>query len=516
MANLIFLIIFALSFFTRLDAIKGGSFPFTTDQGRDMVDIRSIAVTHKPRLIGPTTSINGVYLGPFWYYFNLPPFLVTQGNPTSLLVWQISWYQFAGLLIYLFLKKPNPHLAFFTSVFFLIMPLGFNTSRYSWNANAMPIFSALFLLTLYLVKQQLTAKRLVFLGLLAGLSFQIEAAFGILFFPFSLLLLATITRKIKSYIFLSGGFIFTLIPQALFEIRHLFPLTRVFLSEITGQSSLLGQKLSFTARFADRFNIVTKLIQDISHLRTTFLYPIFILGLTVALWLIRKKKLTHSVKYFILLNFSFVFFALLFFLLFPQVLKSWYLLGLSVPLVFLYAASLSLLFGLKFPLAKVAVAIIVVASFYETFTAQVSYLKIAPQMGLANKSSLINSLTEIDWVYQHADNQGFKAYSYLASVYDYPYQYLYWWYGGQKYGYRPNDVAYLPDQPEYLENRTRYFTPTKPLPANEPTFLIIEKEKQNPVFETAWLGNFSKLCLAEKTDFSYGVEIRKLTLCPKK
>src|SRR3989344_4306331 len=193
----IFVIILFLTFFVRLEAIKNHNLPFTTDQGRDMIDIRSIAVGHKPRLIGPTTSINGVYLGPFWYYFNLPPFIASGGDPSSLLIWQIIWYQLAGLSFYLFLKKENPSLAFFTSIFFLIMPLGFNTSRYSWNANAMPIFTALFILALYAFGRKQNSARLFTIGLLAGLAFQIEAAFGIIFFPFSILYSLAITRKIK-------------------------------------------------------------------------------------------------------------------------------------------------------------------------------------------------------------------------------------------------------------------------------------------------------------------------------
>ncbi|OGD74360.1 hypothetical protein A3A84_03560 [Candidatus Collierbacteria bacterium RIFCSPLOWO2_01_FULL_50_23] len=127
--KLIFLAVFVATFFVRLDAIRGNNLPFTTDQGRDMIDIRSIAIGHKPRLIGPTTSINGVYLGPFWYYFNLPPFVVSGGDPASLLTWQIVWYQLVGLLTYVLSKKINPTLGFLAAVLFLIMPLGFNTSR---------------------------------------------------------------------------------------------------------------------------------------------------------------------------------------------------------------------------------------------------------------------------------------------------------------------------------------------------------------------------------------------------
>jgi len=55
-------------------------------------------------------------------------------------------------------------------------------------------------------------------------------------------------------------------------------------------------------------------------------------------------------------------------------------------------------------------------------------------------------------VYQQADGQGFNLYSYIPSVYDYPNQHVFWWYGTKKYGYQPADVSYLPNQPEYIKD----------------------------------------------------------------
>ena len=59
------------------------NFPFTMDQSRDMLDIRQIVVSLHPTLIGPTTSINGVFLGPFYYYFNVIPYFLSGGDPAS-------------------------------------------------------------------------------------------------------------------------------------------------------------------------------------------------------------------------------------------------------------------------------------------------------------------------------------------------------------------------------------------------------------------------------------------------
>ena len=80
-------IIFLISTYLKLAPILNNNFPFTMDQARDMLDIREIAVGFHPVLIGPTTSINGVFLGPFYYYFNLIPFIISGGDPAFLVYW---------------------------------------------------------------------------------------------------------------------------------------------------------------------------------------------------------------------------------------------------------------------------------------------------------------------------------------------------------------------------------------------------------------------------------------------
>lgn len=511
--KVVFWLVFLSTFFIRLVTIKGGDFPFTIDQGRDMIDIRSIAVGHKLRLIGPTTSINGVYLGPFWYYFNLPAFVLGQGDPTSLLVWQIFFYHFVGLLIYFLLDRGGKDLGFFLSLFYLIAPIGFTANRYSWNANAMPAFTALYLLLLYLTFTKPTSRRVIFLGLTSGLAFQIEAAFGVFFFPFALLVLLVRTRNLRLHLLNLGAFLLTLAPQAIFELRHNFPLTHAFISEVSGTSHMLGVGMSLNARILDRLTALQTSLVNASHVRPHILLPIFIFSLIAFIFLVVKKNLDNDHRRILKITAAFLIFSFFSYLFFPSALKNWYTFSWSVVLALLLGVMISSFSHSKFtPLRFLAIAVMVFA-LLETYSAQIGYAAASAFISSQNKSSLKNSLQTIDWVYQHAGSQGFVAYSYLPSVYDYPYQYLYWWYGKNKYGYVPNDVAYLPGQPEYIDNRTTYFTPLRPLPDSKPTFLVIEKETANPAFETAWLGNFSKLCSLDKTAFPYGVEVKKLGPC---
>jgi hypothetical protein len=119
-----------------------------------------------------------------------------------------------------------------------------------------------------------------------------------------------------------------------------------------------------------------------------------------------------------------------------------------------------------------------------------------------DKSNLRNEIETIDWVYQKAQGKGFKAYNYIPSVYDFPYQYLYWWHGTKEYGYQPDVVTYLDNVPEYIKDNDKFFNAKKK--AEEGIIFLIYEQDENQQRLDAWLGNFTKYCTIEKKVFSWG------------
>ncbi len=67
-----------------------------------------------------------------------------------------------------------------------------------------------------------------------------------------------------------------------------------------------------------------------------------------------------------------------------------------------------------------------------------------------------NEIAVIDYIYKYANGKNFKVYAYLPSVYDYPYQYLFWWYGNKNYKFIPGEYAYSPNKPQYISNREKF------------------------------------------------------------
>ena len=75
--------------------------------GRDMMAVKEIIYDHHLTLIGPYTSLAGVFQGPLWYYFLSIPTLIFHGDPwggvllmllTSLLTAIIAFFLYAEIL----------------------------------------------------------------------------------------------------------------------------------------------------------------------------------------------------------------------------------------------------------------------------------------------------------------------------------------------------------------------------------------------------------------------------------
>jgi hypothetical protein len=513
--TLIFFVALILSLVIKILSIWGNNFPFTYDQGRDLVDLRQMVVTHTPRLVGPTTSINGVLLGPFYYYFLLLPFVVFGGSPLAIVLWQIIWYQLAVLILWFVLKKKSGDQANIVGIILALLPTGFYTARYFWNANAMPIFTILFIASLVYLLESRTPKRSLLLGLVSGLSLQIEAAFGILFFPFALLILLLKRFSLKNILACLVGFIITVLPQALFEVRHGFLMTKTLLAEFTGKEAILGEKLSFLERLPERVLRFVNTIRDTNHIPFEALRLIYPVLLVFGLYLLiskNRKKLPNDLP---LLSLMLFIFSCLFYLIFPLQIKAWYVLGLTIPAAIFFATILERLFS-KNIIGKILIFIFIFFTFSNTLKAHLEYLHKNFQKPSDNPSNLMNEIKAVDWVYQEAAGQGFRVYSYLPAIYDYPFQHAFWWYGTQKYGYQPEDIAYLPGQPEYIQKGELAWTKKKATVDGTPVFLIIQGDGDHSEFFQGWMGNFSKLCPVKETQIIDSLKVVMLSSCSPK
>ncbi|HCR81419.1 MAG: hypothetical protein UY13_C0002G0431 [Candidatus Pacebacteria bacterium GW2011_GWB1_47_8] len=241
----IFLI--ALMILIRFVNLKNVAF-FTYDNGRDAQAIQAI-VGGDLTLIGPTTGLQGFYLGPLWFYLGVPGYVLSGGNPYGLLAWYMALASLAVPLFWwlsklLFSREKNWALV----TFVLLSLVPGSVLATTFVANPM-ILLPLLAGTLLAFWQAHRSRLWLMLGFfLLGLQLQAEFAYAIFLVPVGFGLIAWVRRRFNVFDYLLSGVAFgvTLLPQILFELRHQFLMSRFLwqgLTQSRGMSVGWGQFL---------------------------------------------------------------------------------------------------------------------------------------------------------------------------------------------------------------------------------------------------------------------------------
>jgi hypothetical protein len=506
-----------MSGWIRFAQVANYNFPFTTDQARDMLDLRQIVVGINPTLVGPTTSINGVFLGPSYYYFNVLPFFLGQGDPSFLVYWNLFFYLLSALLLLFIHSRKEIGFGFFASIIFITAPGYFQNTRYFWNSHSMPYFALLYFVCLYFFLRNPTIKKALLVGLTAGIAMHFQAAFGILLLPFALLISLLYLKKadLKLLGLMLLAFSTTLLPQLLFELKNNFVMSKIFLAEVTGSGAVLGEKLTFIESLVSHINSFIFFSHGILALPFN-LDSVVLIGAVIFLGLkIYQKKIDTDLKIYTYISIGFLTFAFIFYSFYLHELKDWFVLSLRIPYILLMSAFLTAVYNHVLHhthyqnLTKTLTIAVVLFSVGFAFLDQKQFIPSNFQIRSDDKSNLRNSIDAIDWVYEHMNNKGFKAYNYIPSVYDFPYQYLYWWYGTKKYGYQPETISYKEGVPEYIPGNTTFLTKTKPQEDQLIALIYEDDSTMDRIF--AWGGNFTSYCRITDIKYSWGTtaEIRR-------
>ena len=136
---IIFLIIFSL--FTKSILIIPNNIPFSFDHGKDSIAILHMVKTFSPKLIGPWTSIPGLFFGPAWYYLLGPVYFLTNGNPVSAVFTMIALNLVTIYLAYKHFGKLEA-VVFATADAFIIL------STSAWNPFPAPLLMLIILIIL--------------------------------------------------------------------------------------------------------------------------------------------------------------------------------------------------------------------------------------------------------------------------------------------------------------------------------------------------------------------------------
>lgn len=501
---LLFAAILILALAIRLIPLSNNNFYFTMDQGNDAVHVREILARGQIFLDGPETGIKGFYHGPLWYYFISIGYAATGGHPIGAVLMLILLNVAAtAIIITKVAKEVNKTAALLIGTSLQFFWWFYDASRFAFNPFPL-VALAIFLIFLLCDFLKGRPKSFVLAAIPVALSFHTESAAGVAFLIFYLSLATheAIKRKLKPSILIVGLLVFSSfqIPKLLSETKSGFSQTNVIIREIQNPSGVFAQ--TRLQSLPDKFKeiIATGVIPQ------NEIAGIIVLAITLLLFL-KTPKINQFTKIFfnlaaLLTVISFIWFSTN---RGWQVWHSVYIQPLAYISILLILAAI---INSGSMLQKRAAFLILIA----TLLSQLFFFKDPYSQFLrpANDPSLLaNELAAVDWVYQESQDQGFYVYSYLPSVEDYPYQYLFWWRGTQKYGYLPCEYSTAPGIPDFFVPGQKYYqTPKKP--CTNLRFLIIEPDSRKDL-QNVWLNQVQEGTILKETNFgSIRVEKRQL------
>ncbi|MDO8488374.1 MAG: glycosyltransferase family 39 protein [bacterium] len=403
----------------RLDQLLG----FFYDQGRDGKVIWELMHHGKLFLIGPTTGVEGIFLGPFYYYFVAGAYWLGQSNPVWPAVW-LAITNVAGIgLIYLigkqyFNRSTGLLAATFASLsFYLVL-----AQRWLANPTPLPFFALIAVWSiLEVVHGRAKWWSWLSIGLAIGLGLQFEAASATFFLPATALTLLIFRRQINwhwRWVALGGAaFLATLLPQVIFDFRHQHILWQALQNFLVGEKSF---RLEVSSRLSFFFEIfVNKFVPD---LRIGKLFAVAVAILSV----INFKQLKSKAVSVLLIWWLTPVVGLLFYHGNNGYVWDYYFTGVYPAVVILVAWVLVTATKRNW-WSKVTVAILAGIFFFQNVPLMRNYL-ISGVDGPAT-IALGNQLQAIDWIYQDYEEREFNVDVYVPPVIPHAYDYLLLWQG---------------------------------------------------------------------------------------
>lgn len=447
---LLFLILLFSAFFRlfRLNLLLG----FWYDQGRDALVIWDLLHYHKFFLIGPVTGVDGIFLGPFYYYLLASFYWLGKGSPVIAAA-GLSWLTVGAVfLLYLLGKK-----MFGTAVGLLAAFLyGFSYalvifSRWLANPNPLPFFTLLTLIFLYKFIQNQDSRFLILTSFLVGLCLQLEAASAVFFLPSIAVILIWQRKKVnfKTLILSFLAFFATLLPQIYFNFRHegiLVSAFKKFLLEEESFKMSLSQTLHL--RLLTYYEVFVSKLYPQTKAGGWFVLALFSAGLL----LFRKKIFVKSGKFLAI----WLFVPLLGYLFYQGnhgYIWDYYFTGVMPAFFLLFSAGLFYLFK-KNLFGRILVCLFLIVFIYSNGRFIVNYLKTGIGITLRAQEKAI------DWIYNDAQHEEFNVDFYVPPQIYYSYSYLMRWYGRGNYGREPETklvgnlyTLYEPDgeHPQFLK-----------------------------------------------------------------
>ncbi len=506
---LVLIVVFLLAAFLRIIPLIHNGVFFGFDQGLDMIMVKQLVVDHKLNLISRYSGLEGVLMGPLWTWFLAVPFLLSGGNPAANMLYLVIFSLAATVAAYFIVRRIwGEKEAVATYIFLLLSPHFIGGSQVV--LSPLPL-AYLFFFFIWCAYEIMVNRRDVFWllwWLLVGVFFQLEIGFAVFTLPviLALLLIFKKTNTLKSrYFFLGLGILLlTFLPQVIFDIRHRFLMANSLLHFLTGENrSLYGSALPLYLRFWERAKtMAADFIQMAMPLSAWyFILPVTLLALWGWITAYRQKLVPCLNVLKILLTVLAVFY--LGFSLYPGPLWAWYRAGLPV----VYALLIVIPFAVLWQSANLTRYLILGLSIWGLSASLVSGEGLAglTNPGPGDTGTLRNQIRVVDYVYHSAGGNKFAFFAYTPPVYDYIWQYDFYWYGRKTYGYAPQNLN-VAVPPLGIGEQVKI-----PRKIGGLYYLILEPDRDRPAARAEWQKGLQRMGkILEQKDFPGNISVVKL------
>lgn len=428
---LIILILGIASFlrFFRLKSLLG----FWYDQGRDALVIWDLIHKGKFFLIGPTTGIEGVFRGPWYYWLITPFYYLGHGNPVLPLAFLVIISILSIYVIYkvgeeLGGKKLAVLSAFITAISIYII----NSSR--WLSNPTPMFligtSLIWAVFKFLDKKKWA---LPLIGFLSGMATQFGSAMEIFYIPILLFIFIWQRKLLPRFnvVVLSLlTFLVAFLPQIFFEIRHPGVLSGPIIQFLFQEKSF---SLTFWELLQTRLPFYYSVFYSKFWTNGSKLFAPFLIFIILYL-IVRGKRLFQNHKFVVVTIFTlFPFLGGLFFSGNHGNIYDYYFTGYYLIFILFFSFLLGKIAEKRVGKIIVLIFLIIftyknIAAYKETYFKNINDVKIV---------TLGTQLPAVDWVYKNSEKRDFNVDIYVPPVIPYAYDYLFKWLGVTKYGKEP-------------------------------------------------------------------------------
>ncbi len=148
---------------------------FLGDQGRDALIVKNLLKHFDPILVGPTTSVGKIQLGPFYYYFMAPFLLLSNFDPIGPALVIVFLGIFSIPLFYFVCQKMfGKTLSIIASILYTFSNVIITFTRFSWNPNPLPLVTLLIIYLIYLIYQEKKFKYIPWIFALYAIALQLH------------------------------------------------------------------------------------------------------------------------------------------------------------------------------------------------------------------------------------------------------------------------------------------------------------------------------------------------------